>query len=367
MSGRNVSPETLRAGGRHLGFGISGPVLTEDEKEILGAIAPAAIILFARNVESASQLRDLVASIRQVSNPAPVFMIDEEGGRVDRLRSLVPGIPAAEDLASCEDPEVSRQLGHIIGSLLAEFDIEVNLAPVVDLWREGRSPSLVRRCFGTDPIAVADRAGAFIDGMASMGVLSCLKHFPGLGVATTDPHHATSVVDLSFEELEALDLAPYRVLGNAAPAVMVGHGIYPQVDADALPGTLSRTISTGLLRERLGFEGLSVTDDMEMHAVSDLASAADIAERSVIAGNDLVLFCSRLEDAMDIATRLGNFSTSDAGSTTLGQARSRVDRFVRQCGAWADRRERARQGLDSVVQSVAGLRRRLELPEVYPS
>lgn len=356
MSGRNDSPDLLRAGGRLLGVGVSGTSLTGAEREILALVAPAAVVLFARNVESEDQLRALIASTRETSDPAPVFMIDEEGGRVDRLRSLVPGIPAAEDLAGCSDMVRSEELGEVIGSLLAELDIEVNLAPVVDLWRDGLSPSLVRRCFGGDADAVAARAGAFIRGMAKHGVLSCLKHFPGLGVAKTDPHHATSVVDLSMEEMDALDLRPYAILRDAAPAIMTTHGIYRRVDSSGLPGTISPFVSTTLLRERIGFAGLAITDDMEMRGVADLASAPDIAIRSVLAGNDLVLFCSRIEEVPDIAWKLGRLFEDGAYAERAGEARARVDAFLVQCHAWDETRRRSRRGLDHVRDAVAHLR-----------
>jgi beta-N-acetylhexosaminidase len=340
---------------------VSGICLTAEETRILGAVAPAAVVLFARNVESATQLTELIDSIRQASDPAPVLMIDEEGGRVDRLRQLVPGIPAAQDVAACDDPEIAREFGRVIGHLLAELDIEVNLAPVVDLWRDGLSPSLVRRCFGSSPDAVASRAGAFIEGMEERGVLSCVKHFPGLGVAETDPHLASSVVGLSMAELESADLRPYRLLGAKAPAVMVTHAVYPAIDDSGLPGTLSREISTVLLRERLGYEGLAMTDDMEMHAVSDVASAPEIAERSLLAGNDLILFCSRIEEAKSIASRVGRLAESDEGGARAAEARERVDVFVRQCGAWAGRRRSARAGIDAVRLAVSSLRDSLGL------
>jgi len=361
MSGKSDSPDLVRAGGRLLGFGVSGTRLTDGERAALDAVAPAAIVLFARNVENAEQLRSLIAAIRQASDPSPVLMIDEEGGRVDRLRTIVPGIPAAADVADCDDADASARLGRAIGSLLAELDIEVNLAPVVDLWREGLSPSLLRRCFGADSEAVTARAAAFIKGMGEQGVLSCLKHFPGLGVASTDPHHTSSIVDLSMEELEASDLGPYHQLGPMAPAVMVGHGIYPKIDTSGLPGTLSSFISTDLLRNHVGFEGLAVTDDMEMHAVSDMASSEEIAERSVLAGNDVVLFCSRIDDATTIAHRLGSLAESVDHSARFFDATRRVERFVRQCMSLASTRDRNRAGLEAVKTQVSELRADLDL------
>lgn len=360
MSGRNDSPDRVRLGGRLLGVGVSGTCLTAPERETLAVVAPAAVVLFARNVKSPDQLVELIGSIRDIANPAPIFMIDEEGGRVDRLRALVPGIPSAADMATCPDVALSEEFGQVIGRLLAEFDIEVNLAPVVDVWRDGLSPSLVRRCFGSDPISVADRAAAFVRGMARHGVLSCLKHFPGLGVAETDPHHATSLVELTIDELESIDLLPYRLLSSAAPAVMVGHGIYPRVDESLLPGTLSHFVSTTLLRERIGFAGLTISDDMEMHAVSDLAGGAEIAARSVAAGNDLVLFCSRIGEAREIAAGIAGLAASTDGEARLSEARGRVDSFVRQCGALSALRAESRRGLEPVREAVARLGGKLD-------
>ncbi len=321
---------------------------------MLAERSPFAVVLFARNVESATQLHDLIGEVRAASPRPPLFMIDEEGGRVDRLRALVPGIPGASDFMACADPSVVRGFGVAIGRLLDHFAIEVNLAPVVDLWREGLSPSLTRRCFGSDPELVAERAVRFIEGMAEAGVASCIKHFPGLGLSATDPHYGASVVDMSMDEIEALDLVPYRRLARLAPSVMVSHGVYPRIDGSALPGTLSAAISKTLLRETIGYEGLAVTDDMEMHAVSGLASAGEIAVRSIGVGNALILFCSRIEDVPSICERIDEEAArDDRFAMRVIEARGRGERFAFECARLQDVKKFGRQSLELIASSMA--------------
>jgi beta-N-acetylhexosaminidase len=343
-----------------LGVGISGTRLTGLERRVLEECAPFAVVLFARNVESAEQLHELIADVRATAAVPPLFMIDEEGGRVDRLRALVPGIPGASDFMACGDPGLLRGFGAAIGLLLDHFAIDVNLAPVVDVWRDGLSPSLTRRCFGREPGMVAGRAAQFIEGMAEAGVASCIKHFPGLGLSGTDPHYGASVVDMSIDELEALDLLPYRRLASLAPSVMVSHGVYPRIDPSGLPGTLSRHISMTLLREAVGYEGLAITDDMEMHAVSGLASPGEIAVRSMGAGNDLVLYCSRIEEIPAICARIDEEAAKDEEfAARVKEASVRRRRFATECERLQREKSRPRVSFETAQESMLELADRL--------
>ena len=358
MSGRNDS--SRRAASAVLGIGLTGARLTALERRVLEECSPFAVVLFARNAESGTQLEDLIGEVRDATPRPPLFMIDEEGGRVDRLRKLMPGIPGASDFMSCGAPEMLRAFGLAIGTLLDHFTIEVNLAPVVDLWRDGLSPSLTRRCFGRDPEMVAARAAQFIEGMSEAGVASCIKHFPGLGLSGTDPHYGASVVDMTMEELEELDLLPYRRLAALAPSVMVSHGVYPRIDESGLPGTLSRAISTTLLRETVGYEGLAITDDMEMHAVSGLASAGEIAVRSVAAGNDLVLFCSRIEDVHAICSTLDDAAAADeAFANRMAEAATRCERFAAECARLQGGKSYERTSFELAAAAITELSSRL--------
>ena len=233
-----------------LGVGLTGTVLTELERRILRESPPYAVILFGRNVASVEQLRALVRDIKSQSETPPVVMIDEEGGRVDRLRVLLGGMPSAEAFSEGKDGEyLAGWFGRIVGQALRFFDIDVNLAPVTDLRRDVAARGLERRCFGTDAATVITLAGAFMRGLHDAGVASCLKHFPGIGAGSGDSHYEPSVVDLGPEELRANDLAPYEALASEARGVLIGHAVYPQLEDPAVPASLSRRIATGLLRD----------------------------------------------------------------------------------------------------------------------
>jgi beta-N-acetylhexosaminidase len=315
-----------------LGVGITGKSLTELERRILRESSPYAVVLFGRNIGDAEQLRELVREIKSIARRPPLFMIDEEGGRVDRLRHLIQGLPSAEAFAEGERAaEMSQRSGHVIGLALRWFDVEVDLAPVVDI-RGGESPKgLERRTFGADAESVVELAGAFLRGLQGAGVAGCLKHFPGIGLGSADPHYGATVIDASLEQLQQRDLVPFDRLGALAGAVMIGHGTYPRIDAPQLPATLSRRIATGLLRER-GFDGLAMTDDMEMHAVSDLGSYEYTSEGALLAGNDVILYCSHIERMPDVQ----RFLAKRAGQNTevrarLDEAAARAERYRAHC------------------------------------
>jgi beta-N-acetylhexosaminidase len=279
-----------------LGIGITGTSLTDLERRILRETTPCAVVLFGRNVGEAGELRELIAEIKSLAPAAPpLFMIDEEGGRVDRLRHLIPGLPSAQAFAEGEEPvALSRWCGRVIGMALRWFDIEVDLAPVVDIRGNDSPKGLERRMFGSDAESVVELAGAFIRGLHATGTAACLKHFPGIGLGSGDPHYGATVMDLSLDALMGRDLVPFAKLGSEAGAIMIGHGTYPQIDDPGTPATLSRRLSRGLL-DAIGFEGLAMTDDMEMHAVSDLASYETLSARALMAGSDIILFCSHIE------------------------------------------------------------------------
>src|SRR5438477_11697705 len=284
-----------------LGIGLTGKSLTDLERRIISETSPYAVVLFGRNIADAKQLRELSREVKSIARHPPILMIDEEGGRVDRLRHLLPGLPSAEAFSEGEQSiELASWMGKVIGMALRYFDIEVNLAPVVDIRGQQAPKGLERRTFGGDVETVTELAGAFMRGMHSAGVGACLKHFPGIGIGSADPHYGATVIDISLDDLIRRDLLPFARLGNEAGAIMIGHGTYPQIDEPDLPATLSRRIATDLLRGVAGFKGLAITDDMEMQAVADFGAYETITERSLMAGNDVDLFCSHIERVPDI-------------------------------------------------------------------
>ncbi|HEX2060838.1 MAG TPA: glycoside hydrolase family 3 N-terminal domain-containing protein [Thermoanaerobaculia bacterium] len=322
-----------------LGIGLTGKTLTDLERQILRENTPYAVVLFGRNIGSVAQLRDLVAEVKSLApEKPPLFMIDEEGGRVDRLRHILPGLPSAEAFGEGERPEeLSEWFGKVIGMALRYFDIEIDLAPVVDIRGEVAPKGLERRTFGADVETVTELAGAFIRGLHQGGVASCLKHWPGIGEGSADPHYGATVIDVPLDMLLRRELVPFERLGREAGAIMIGHGTYPRVEDDPdLPATLSWRLTTDLLRNAIEFDGLAVSDDMEMHAVSDLGSYEEISERALMAGNDVILFCSHIERIPDLQRYLQERVATNA------EVRARFEEAVRRCDIYRAHCERIR-------------------------
>lgn len=316
-----------------LGIGLAGKHLTPLEKDILASSSPYAVVLFGRNIDSEQHLRDLVAEVKSIARRPPLFMMDEEGGRVDRLRHLVRGLPSAQAFEEGERAaELAEWFGRVIGKALRWFDIELDLAPVVDIRGEIAPKGLERRTFGTDPETVIELAGAFMHGLHAAGVASCPKHWPGIGLGEGNPHYGATVIDVPMSVLMERDLVPYLKLANEAGAVMVGHGTYPQIDDPDLPSTLSWRMTTDLLRNFVGFDGIAISDDMEMHAVSDLGGYEMLAERALMAGNDAVLFCSHIERVPEIQRHLAKRVAEDENvAKRFAEAERRCEAFRAHC------------------------------------
>lgn len=322
-----------------LGIGIAATELNDIERELLRNSPPAAVVLFGRNIESVEQLRSLVAELRREA-PAPLLvMVDQEGGRVDRLRPLFPGLPGADQLgaAGSESEALATEAGELTGAILRYFDIDVSLAPVVDVERETPAPGVERRSFGRDSAHVTAVAGAFLRGMHARGVGGCLKHFPGIGAATADTHYGAAALTISAEELRRVDLPPFTALANECRAVMVGHGSYTELPYPDRPASVNPTIIRTLLREDVGFEGLVISDDMEMHAVSDLGSFSDTAEQALVAGNDIVLFCAQVEAMPSLIRDLNRLTETDPA------LRARVDDAIARISEYREHVESLRR------------------------
>jgi beta-N-acetylhexosaminidase len=317
------------------GIGLAGKQLTPLERTILIENSPYAVVLFGRNIDSAAHLKELVAEVKSIAARPPLFMIDQEGGRVDRLRQIVPGLPSAEGFAEGERAaELAEWFGRVTGDALRYFDIEIDLAPVVDIAGEVSPKGLERRIFGRDPETVVELAGAFLRGLHAAGVAACLKHWPGIGTGSADPHYGATVIDVPVAQLIERDLVPYQRLGREAGAIMIGHGTYPQIDEPDLPATLSRRMTTELLRDFLSFDGIAISDDMEMHAVSDLGSYEEISERALMAGNDVILFCSHIERIPDLQRYLARRVDEDAKvRARYEEAAERCERYRAHCDA----------------------------------
>jgi beta-N-acetylhexosaminidase len=283
--------------GQILIVGIDGTSLDANLKSRLQRVAPAGIILFARNLLDASQVaafcRDLYGSL-----PIPPFLaIDQEGGRVNRLKGIFPVIPPNLALASDSEPESRvRQHARQTGIGLRHLGFNLNFAPVLDLSGADDPNGIGDRAYGRDPEKVSSLARVFLTTQAQQGVLGCGKHFPGLGGGTVDSHVSLPVIPGDADRLWSEDLLPYRSLRDILPMVMVGHAYYPALQGSPpTPATLSEAVVRRLLRERTGFQGVILTDDLEMGAVDQEKRAGDVALEALRAGNDLVMYCKSWE------------------------------------------------------------------------
>lgn len=281
--------------GQFLMVGIAGAELSADERNLFKKNQPGGYILFSRNVVSARQVRALTDELNKISDELPLIAIDQEGGRVWRTRDFSAGPPDAATFAERGNFHQISQFGALTGRFLELLGINFNLAPVLDLDHFPDLKNGLRgRCWGRDSQDVIDRAGLFNRWMRKNGVLGCGKHFPGNGRALADTHHELPVADCSLAELLREDLLPYTALAPELDGILASHLDFLQLDS-GVPASLSRRILTGLLRDQLGYEGLILTDDLDMGAIAkNYGRGADVRQ-AVEAGADLALICHQTE------------------------------------------------------------------------
>ncbi len=278
--------------------GVPGTELDSETAARFKKLQPGGFILFGRNIQSPEQLRRLIDDLRDLSGIEPFITIDQEGGRVSRLRLIGQEPPNAQSLRDKGDPKLIRQHGKLTGQILRLFGFNLDLCPVLDIsYDDTADNSLKGRTYGRDPQEVVNNAGVFNRSMRSQGILSCAKHFPGYGPAECDPHEFLPVITKSREDLEREEILPYRTLLPELDSVMTCHSNYTAFDPDRgrWPASLSHNIVTKLLRWQLGFEGLAMTDDLDMGAILNEVSFEQAIQEAVRAGNDLVMICHRLE------------------------------------------------------------------------
>ncbi|MEM7383877.1 MAG: glycoside hydrolase family 3 N-terminal domain-containing protein [Verrucomicrobiota bacterium] len=284
--------------GQLLLMGVPGPELDSETAVRLKKIQPGGFIIFGRNIKSPEQLRKLMDDLRDLSETEPILTIDQEGGRVSRLRLIGQEPPNAQDLRKKGDKKLITRHGKLTGEILRLFGFNLDLCPVLDIsYDDSADNSLKGRCYGTTPDQVIENAGLFNAALRKAGILTCGKHFPGYSRADCDAHHELPVISLSREELEAEELAPFRALAPALDSMMTCHSHYTAWDPDRprWPASLSHNIVTRVLRDQLGFNGLIMTDDLDMGAILNEVGFEDTIHHAVKAGNDMVMICHRVE------------------------------------------------------------------------
>ena len=289
-------------------YGLSGPVLTEDERSFFHDADPAAYILFKRNCLDPAQVRALTDSLRGLSGRADLpILIDQEGGRVARMQPPEwPKFPCGWAFAELYDKapssaiEAARVNARALALMLRSAGVNVDCLPLLDVRRPEADEIIGDRSLGSDPMQVAALGRAVLDGLARAGIAGCIKHMPGHGRACADSHKELPTVEADEAELET-DLEPFRTLRNA-PIGMTAHVRYTAWDAEN-PGTLSPVVIKEVIRGRIGFSGLLLTDDIDMEALA--GSVPERAERAIAAGCDIVLNCwAKMDDMVGIAERL---------------------------------------------------------------
>lgn len=315
---------------------FDGPVLAPDLATMIRRHHVGGVAVYAKagNIVAGPQVQRLVGAMQDLSTVPLAVVVDQEGGRVDRLESVRGKRPSAESIAASGDPARAVAAGREDAADLARLGIAVNLAPVVDVTRV-YNWQLSERTFGSDATTVARFAGAYLDGLQASGrVVGVLKHFPGLGSVAEDPHQMLPRTTVTRAELDAVDWAPYRTLlvRGGVHAIMVSHVIVDALDPK-LPGSLAPAVVTGGLRDALGFDGVVVVDSLGMKgaAVSERTTIGERAVAAWLAGNDWLLGAKSARDVTDIVTR----TTRAVASGELGV--ERIDRSLRRVLALKER------------------------------
>lgn len=278
-------------------MGLEGPDTPPATGRLLSSMHPGGIILFARNIQSPHQCAQLLR-ICQTAVKIPLFRcVDLEGGTVDRLRNIVAPAPSVADVVRTDSDKMFEKHGRLIGEEVRALGFNVDFAPVFDLDLPESRNVLTSRTVSADPQQIIRYAKRFLKGLNSANVLGCGKHFPGLGGANLDTHKELPAIPRSWKEIWLEDLLPYRELRKHIPFVMVAHALYPQaMNSDKKkPASLSRSWITDVLKKKMGYDGLVISDDLEMGGVLAAASMEEAALETIRAGADIFLVCQKEE------------------------------------------------------------------------
>jgi beta-N-acetylhexosaminidase len=342
--------------GRLLFVGLGVKRLDRRTREMLRRVRPGGVILFGRNIETPAQVALLNAQIRDALDGRVLIGIDQEGGLVDRFRHICEAMPSAKSVRDAARSELAERFGALSARALRLLGFNLNFAPVLDLGGGNEENGLRARTFGPNPVAVSRLGGAYLDGLQKGGVIGCGKHFPGLGGSTVDSHRRLPVVTHTWEEIFERDLVPFMDLmfhrpGERLHSVMVSHAAFPDVSEflqawfrktgdlptieglHQLPATISGNVVMRLLRQILKYDGLVITDDMEMGAVVQTCSVDEASLRAIEAGSDMVLICEH-EANFDAARRrlVEAVREKRFSERALAAAERRIERVLSSAG-----------------------------------
>jgi beta-N-acetylhexosaminidase len=328
--------ESLRqAAGSLLVVGLGDKELTAMERAWLKLVRPAGIILFKRNIVDAAQTRALLAEATGFCPPHCGAFVDVEGGTVDRLRDVLAPIPSVQAVAQAARtkarPTIAREHGELIARAVKAFGFNSSFAPVLDLALPESRKVMETRCAAETGAGVVAYARAFLAGLAAQDVAGCGKHFPGLGGGTLDSHLETPKIERTWQQLWEEDLEPYRALRTHLPMIMVNHAAYPLTADPVRPATVSKFWMQTVLRKRIGYRGMVVSDDLEMGGVTRFMPIAEAAIATVRMGSDLALICHHSEPILQVYEALIHEGERSAafGRILLGRARESARKRVK--------------------------------------
>lgn len=273
-------------------IGVEGSKITPAVRKLVKTVRPGGIIFFRPNFSSVSSFRKLVSDLEKAAGKKLLTAIDHEGGRVIHLAGGITVFPDNLVLGNTGKETYAREQGEIEARELRSLGLLMNLAPTIDVLGENYSPNIGIRSYGKNPDLVSKMGATRIKAMQKNGLAACAKHFPGQGHSSLDAHLDLPVLSSKHEDIEKIHLKPFRAaIAAGVDAVMSSHPIYPQMDGSSNPATFSRKIIFDLLRTQMKFEGLILTDDLEMGALKNLCSIGESAVRAAAAGHDMVLVC----------------------------------------------------------------------------
>jgi len=294
-----VSKGLRQAAGSLLVVGLGGTELTGLERAWLRLVRPGGVILFKRNIVDATQTRALLDEATGLGTRHSVRCVDVEGGLVNRLRDALAPFPSAQAVGTAiqktKKPALAREHGELIARAVKAFGFNTTLAPVVDLGLPESAEVLGSRPPGPTAAEVVEYARAYLAGLNAHGVTGCGKHFPGLGGAASDTHFVTPEIGRTWQQIWSEDLVPYRDLRAAMPMIMMNHAAYPETPGKHMPASASAFWITKVLRKRIGYRGIILSDDLEMGGILKFMPVDLAAIAAVRAGSDLLEICHSAE------------------------------------------------------------------------
>ncbi|MDX2378566.1 MAG: glycoside hydrolase family 3 N-terminal domain-containing protein [Acidimicrobiia bacterium] len=307
---------------------FAGTELDEATRGRMGAGMPGVTLFREHNLSDRDGVTELTAQLHAAAGELPAIVaVDQEGGQLQALTGIVTDFAGGMAIAAAGDPDLARRVGHAMGLELRALGVNVNYAPVCDLLVHATNHGLSIRSFGSNPVHVAALTAATVSGLQSAGVAATAKHFPGKGAARVDTHYEQAIIDRSRAEFDAAELVPFTAAIDAGVRLMMSsHAIVPALSAgEPLPATRSRAVLTGLLRDELGFDGVTITDALDMAAVGAGAQATGSeSAQAVLAGADLLLSTPVMDQAALAAALAAAFSADASSGPVLTSARARV-------------------------------------------